>query len=312
MQKNLNISLLRTFAAVAELGQVTLAAERVHVTQSAASQQIQRLEHQLGVKLLKRSSNKVELSPAGERLYARVRKILALNDQILADVDSDRKTFDLRFGVPHDIVERISPPILRNFKETHPKVAVVLSSASTAELMCMFDAGALDLMLATEPLGSSKGIPVMVDDLVWAGAKGARAIQVEPIPVALGGESDRFCQTAKHALNRSGVHWQQVTQSGDLGSVFAMLAADMVIAPLLSRMLPHPLCAISDPRLPKLPQFQINIMMPPQANRPELIDFVQQMTLFFRDLSGKQFKGPYKRFIDEPPSEGTHVEPSAS
>ncbi len=312
MQKNLNIALLRTFAAVAELGQITLAAQRVHVTQSAASQQVQRLEQQLGVKLLKRGSNKVELSPAGERLYASVRKILALNDQILADLDRDRKTFDLRFGVPHDIVERVSPQILRNFKETHPNVAVILSSLSTNDLLCMFDTGALDAMLATEPLGSSKGIPVMVDDLVWAGAKGARAMESEPIPVALGGESDRFGQIAKQALNRSGLHWQQVTQSGDLGSVFAMLAAGMVIAPLLSRMLPHPLCAISDPRLPKLPQFQINFVMSPQANRPELIDFAQQVTHFFRDLLSTSFEEPHKKNVDQSLREAAHVKPPAS
>jgi DNA-binding transcriptional LysR family regulator len=309
MQKNLNISLLRTFAAVAELGQITLASERVHVTQSAASQQIQRLEKQLGVKLLERTSNKVELSQAGERLYASVRKILALNDQILADLDRDRKTFDLRFGVSHDIVERVLPPVLRNFKETHPNVAVILSSLPTSELMCMFDAGALDVMLATEPLGSSKGIPVMVDDLVWVGAKGARAIEFDPIPVALGGESDRFSQTAKQALNRSGLHWQQVSQSGDLGSVFAMLAADMVIAPLLSRLVPHPLCAISDPRLPKLPQFQINIVISPQASRPELIDFAQQVKRFFSDLLITPSEEPHKSYVDQPVRKVAHIEP---
>src|SRR5678815_4054741 len=78
---NLDIDLLRSFAAVADSGSFTAAAELVARTQSAVSVQIKRLEEILGHKVFERTSRSLALTPAGETLLGYARRMLELNDE---------------------------------------------------------------------------------------------------------------------------------------------------------------------------------------------------------------------------------------
>lgn len=284
MYKNLNVSLLRTFVAVAELGQITRAAHQVNVSQSAASQQISRLENQLGVRLLQRSSNKVQLSAEGKHIYANAKRFLTLNDSIIADLMKAQEVVEIRFGVPYDIIERIAPPIMKQFCNKNPNVFIQLLSMSTNDLLDCMAKGEVDVLLATEPMGSMSGEVLLIDNLVWTGAHGARVFESNPLPVALGDSDDRFSQTAIDALDKAGLVWRRINQPDGLGSVIAMLAADMVVAPFLSQMLPAGLGEIKDSRLPKLPQFQVNIVVAPNENRTAVLEFAAHVVAFFRDM----------------------------
>lgn len=73
----MNLQDLRTFVAVVESGGFGRAAETLHLAQPAVSQQVKRLERQLGATVLRRSTRKVELTTAGEQLLRRARTILA-------------------------------------------------------------------------------------------------------------------------------------------------------------------------------------------------------------------------------------------
>src|SRR4051794_772861 len=73
---------LRYFVTVAEEQGFGRAAERLHVVQPAVSQQIRRLERELGVALFERSTRHVRLSPAGERLLPEARTALAAADRV--------------------------------------------------------------------------------------------------------------------------------------------------------------------------------------------------------------------------------------
>jgi DNA-binding transcriptional LysR family regulator len=85
MTDELDLRLLRHFVAVAEELHFTRAAARLYLAQQALSRDIARLERQLGVRLLTRTTRRVALTPDGERLLVRARELLALHDQTLQE-----------------------------------------------------------------------------------------------------------------------------------------------------------------------------------------------------------------------------------
>ena len=122
--RHLDLALLRTFVAVAETTSATRAADRVHLTQAAVSQQIKRLEDGLGRPLFDRDQRRFRLTPTGERLVVQARRLLNLNDEILgglADPDADG---EVMLGVPHDLLRPLLPPMLRRYREAWPRFTV--------------------------------------------------------------------------------------------------------------------------------------------------------------------------------------------
>ncbi len=86
MSRNLDTALLRAFVAVAETAGMTSAANVLNLTQAAVSQQIKRLEDAFGTALFTRDRRGLTLTAAGERLFAKAKRLLALNDEIWAEM----------------------------------------------------------------------------------------------------------------------------------------------------------------------------------------------------------------------------------
>ena len=84
MTPNIDIDLLRTFITVVDCGGFSAAAERLFRGQSAVSLQVKRLEERLGVRLLLRSPRHLSLTPEGEQILDHARRMLALNDELVA------------------------------------------------------------------------------------------------------------------------------------------------------------------------------------------------------------------------------------
>ena len=74
---------MQYFAAVVETNSFTEAAERCYISQSAMSQQIRSLEHELGVKLLERRNRSFTLTVAGEYFYTHCKDVLAAADMLV-------------------------------------------------------------------------------------------------------------------------------------------------------------------------------------------------------------------------------------
>ena len=113
MIRNLDLTALRSFVTVAETGGVTRAAHQLHLTQSAVSMQIKRLEEMLQQPLLDRAGRGVQLTAHGEQLLGYGRRILAINDEVISRMMNDAFEGELRLGVPTDIVYPHIPRVLR-------------------------------------------------------------------------------------------------------------------------------------------------------------------------------------------------------
>jgi len=286
-QQNVETYLLRTFVAVAEKGQITKAARHVNVTQSAASQQISRLERQLGVTLLDRSSNKITLSKEGQKLYVKAIRLLELNDQIVSEMAIKEADCVIRLGIPHDLVERILPPIMRKFGEIVPNVDISVHSSSTGELLLLLEQGEVDVAITTELKGMSVGTVLMEDRLVWVGAKNAQAGDRDPLIVALGDNTDTFRKPVVEALADNGVQWLHHDQPGGLGAVRAILAADVAVAPSLLCVAPNELEILDGDQLPRLPSCQICLVQSGKKKSDEIETLVGQIREFFDGGMGK-------------------------
>lgn len=101
--RNLDLTTLRSFAAVADNGGVTSAARMLNLTQSAVSMQIKRLEDLLGLTLLERAGRGVALTASGEQLLGYARRMIALNDEVYALL-----THDALEGRSRSVCPRIS------------------------------------------------------------------------------------------------------------------------------------------------------------------------------------------------------------
>jgi DNA-binding transcriptional LysR family regulator len=119
---------LRYFVAVAEELHFTRAAGRLYIGQPALSEQIRRLEGELGVELLRRTTRKVELTPAGEEFLSRARRILAEADEALADASRAARgeTGHLPVATGATAGIELVPRVLRAFREARPQVQLDL------------------------------------------------------------------------------------------------------------------------------------------------------------------------------------------
>lgn len=134
MFRNLDVALFRAFTAAADRRSMTAAAEALHLTQGAISQQIARLEALAGGPLLTRERPGLRLTAAGERLLGKARRLVALNDDVWTDLDGAALAGPVRLGVPHDLLDASFAPVLKRFAEACPDVELTLKSAASADL----------------------------------------------------------------------------------------------------------------------------------------------------------------------------------
>ncbi len=148
---------LRYFVAVAEEGNISKAAQRIHLTQPALSRQIKSLEDEIGLCLLERKANSVQLTEPGQTLLREAREVLARADQALERVRASAAAPHLRIGYAPSLTLGILPSAIERFTQIHPRVRVELSDLSSTGMLDGLNNGTLDLIVTAVP-ESSKGV----------------------------------------------------------------------------------------------------------------------------------------------------------
>lgn len=229
MARNLDLTALRAFATVAETGGVTRAAALLNLTQSAVSMQIKRLEDSLARPFFFRTARKLTLTPEGEQLLAYARRMLALNDEVLARLHDAAFEGELRLGVPHDIVYPAIPAILKRMAQCYPRLRINLTSSFTLLMKEQLAKGELDLILTTEEEPGPGGEAVARHDLVWVGAPGGTAWKSRPLRLGFE-ETCKFRAIALAALDKAGIPWEMGFNGRSNEAVQAMIAADLALS----------------------------------------------------------------------------------
>ncbi|OPA91244.1 LysR family transcriptional regulator [Pseudomonas fluorescens] len=259
--QTLDLVLLRSFIVVAEKRSMTVAAQHLHVSQGAVSQQIRRLEEVLGAALFIRDRRTLRLAPLGERLFTKAQQMLALNQQILAEVKGSTLQGRVRLGVPYDLAGDWIAPILKAFIEANAQVELTLKCASSVELRAEVDKGTLDLAIIEEAAASASGECLVIDRLVWVGASGGTAYLNEPLAVSLVAETCAFREPVIAALDGQDRQWKMVFDNGNLETTRAMVGSDLAVSAWLKSAVPLGLEVLpAQAQLPELPPFVISLV----------------------------------------------------
>jgi DNA-binding transcriptional LysR family regulator len=173
---------LAYFAAVAEELSFARAAQRLHIVQPAVSQQIRRLERELGVRLFERTSRRVRLTAAGERLLPEARSVLSAADrtrQIAAEIAAG-DTGVLHLGTSQGLGERLDE-ILSELARRAPGVRVRLVAATAGERLEQVRSGRLDAAFVRNPgaVASVELLP-MWDEPLAVALPAAHPLAAEP------------------------------------------------------------------------------------------------------------------------------------
>jgi len=282
MARNIDISLLRAFATVAERGSVTRAAALLNLSQGAVSQQIARLEALCGDLLLIRERRGVRLTPFGERLLGKAREMLTLNDEIWSEIQGDAMAGMVRLGAPHDLAGATLATVLKAYARSCPRVEVSLLCGTSTELARLATKGDLDLALVEEPLGASSAECLAVERLVWAGARFGFAHLKTPLPVSLVSETCAFRPAVIAGLRKQDRDWQPVFESGSQDTTIAMTRADLAVSVWLETTVPADLDILPvESGLPALPSFGISLYQPAAPQSPAVAELARQIRTGF-------------------------------
>jgi DNA-binding transcriptional LysR family regulator len=144
---------LRYFVAVAEELHFSRAAERLHVAQPAVSEQIRKLEHELGVTLLNRTKRKASLTEAGAALLAEARRVLQQVDraQLATHEARDRTAARLRIGYTPASLPTSVPRALQRLAASMKSLEATLEPAFALELIAAVRDERLDAAIVTLP-----------------------------------------------------------------------------------------------------------------------------------------------------------------
>src|SRR5215471_11549121 len=167
----LDLELLRSFVSVVDAGGFTRAGERVHRTQSTVSQQIKRLEEDIGQPLLIRSGKDVTTTEAGERLLSYARRLLALAEEARDVVARPSQEGAVRLGIPEDFAAYRLAKLLANFSRTRPGLRLDVRADQSIYLKRDLERGDLDLALLKRDAGDKGAIAVWPEKVHWVTSK---------------------------------------------------------------------------------------------------------------------------------------------
>lgn len=282
MPRNLDLTALRSFVAVADTGGVTRAAGFLNLTQSAVSMQLKRLEDSIGVNLLDRSARVIALTPSGEQLLSYARRMLELNDQVYGKLTAPEFEGEIKLGVPHDIVYPAIPQVLHRFAAAYPRLRVRLLSSNTIALKQQFSRGEADVILTTEMEGSEGHQKLATRTLVWVGAPGGNAARQRPLPVAFC-SSCLFRPRVQRSLDAAGIPWEMAVEGDGDRAIEATVSADLAVHAVLQGTEPSYFERIpASAGLPKLDQMQVNLYRGDLATGAAMDDLVKMLENAFR------------------------------
>ena len=233
---------LRYFCAVAETGSFSRAAEQSHVSQPSLSQQIMKLEGELGARLFDRLGRSVRLTDVGKTFLPRARSVLRELEAARGDVVERKDSIGgpVTVGVIPTVAPYFLPPLLTSFSRKFPQAELTVVEEITPVLLERLRAGAIDVAILALPIRGHEfeAAPLLTERLFAALPKSHklarhRSLSLKDLrsePFLLLRDGHCFRDTAVAACDRARLHPQVVFESGQFSSLLSMVGAGMGVS----------------------------------------------------------------------------------
>lgn len=253
--------LLQAFIAVHETNGFTRAAEQLHLTQSAVSHQIRRLEELVGRPLFHRTTRRLRLTADGEDFLRLAQRILQAQEALAQHFRCSPIAGTVRFGVPESFMREGLPQLLRQFSRSCPHVRLEVSVGLTLDLASMVRARELDLAVVVALPGAVQGQLLQRQPMVWAAAEDFAWSRADSLPLAYSPPPCVCRQVSIDALNQAGIAWHAAFSSHSLHDLRAVALSGLAVATFTRDNL-RPGMAVLDERdgLPALPMLDFTLV----------------------------------------------------
>lgn len=235
---------LEVFRAVAEELHFGRAAQRLYLAQPSVSQQLRRLEDELGVRLVHRSSRTVRLTPAGTAFLAETERILASIERakLVARQAAAGQQGALRIAANYPASRLLLLPLLERLRSRHPGLTAMLRELGTPEQLRELRRGDLDLALVYGPIDEPDLSSVhLLDEPLVAVVRGGHPLPAgEPLDLArlptlpyttgLVGGGTAIEDTLINTAERLGVRLRRSPSDADLSGYLLQLQTTDVVA----------------------------------------------------------------------------------
>lgn len=273
---NLDLDLLRTFVAVADLNTFAAAAAAVCRTQSAVSQQMQRLEQLVGKELFARHGRNKLLTEHGIQLLGYARKILRFNDEACTSLMFSSLQGMLTIGSSDESADTILPFLLNRISSVYPKLALDVRVKRHAEMGDMLQANEVDLVLTTHRLAQFEAMSIRTSPTLWYCAADYALPRDEAVPLVLLDDPSPFRDMIIDTLNAARIPWRLAYVASTLSAVRAAVKAGLgVTARPVEMMSPELRVLGKSDGLPQLPDTEYLLSCNSQ-NPNELVQAIFQ------------------------------------
>jgi LysR family hydrogen peroxide-inducible transcriptional activator len=233
---------LRYFCAVAETGSFSRAAEHSHVSQPSLSQQILKLEAELGARLFDRLGRSVRLTEVGQAFLPRALSVLRELEAARGDVVESKESVSgpVAVGVIPTVAPYFLPAVLAAFAKLFPKSTVTVVEEITPVLLERLRAGSIDIAILALPVRGHEfeALPLITEPLFAALPRNHRLSRNKTValgelrkePFLLLRDGHCFRENAIAACDRARVSPRVVFESGQFSSLLGLVGAGVGVS----------------------------------------------------------------------------------
>lgn len=204
---NLDLDLLRTLVTIEKTNTFSDAADALFRTQSAVTQQMQRLEMQIGCPLFIKKGRKRVFTSQGQQLAEYAKRLLAINDEAVRSIGQKQMEGEIRLGALLDVADTILPLVLTHIARFAPRVRLEIRVDRSPFLMDALESGDLDLTISSRQSPDLCGFALRTSPTAWICAADYVHNKAAPLPLILADERSIFRKIALEALSQTERTW---------------------------------------------------------------------------------------------------------